>query len=306
MSSSCTNSSLVIPINYHLTIPLSVSLPHYFYFLMLLLYFGFEKQFSSPVGSSGWSYFLAVFGGELSSRRLFCASRAARWSFRMAKMVASLLSWYSPICKAVLNNSFGSNWSLVSASASMSSEGHQRIWSPEFFMHCLRMAKSMATRLSSHLDTDDKDDTWSYRLLQSVIPTIETIEMSSLHFSCTCPTAWLCTCSLVRRSNDPWFASASNRDIHSATALAEALCFPGQRGSYDSWQLERLPSKRWPLAGVIFRQVFVHKSCDVSSLGPMSLGIPKCSIWVKSNCNIIPRNRLDSDFNIAVLLGSVN
>ena len=78
MSFSCTNSSLVIPINYHLTIPLSVNLPHYFYFVMLLLYLVFVKQFSSPVGSSGWSYFLAVSGRVLSFWRLFCVSLAAR------------------------------------------------------------------------------------------------------------------------------------------------------------------------------------------------------------------------------------
>ena len=51
MSSSCTNSSLVIPINYHLTNPLSANLPPYFYFVMLLLYLVLRNSFHPQLGA---------------------------------------------------------------------------------------------------------------------------------------------------------------------------------------------------------------------------------------------------------------
>ena len=50
----------MIPINYHLTIPLSVSLPHYFYFVMLLLYLvlrnSFHPQLGALAGVTFWQF----------------------------------------------------------------------------------------------------------------------------------------------------------------------------------------------------------------------------------------------------------
>ena len=170
-----------------------------------------DEILSFPTRDSWW---------RLSPTHLFFTGFCNRCAFFFSSTSASLFSWYSPICKAALRSSLGSYWSLVSASANMSSDGHHLTWRLQLLMHWRRMAKSIDTRLSSHLDTDEGDVKWSYKLLQSVTPVIEPTSSSSLHghTDLTSPSDWIC--SLVLKSNFPCLASLSRSIIHSAAALA--------------------------------------------------------------------------------------
>ena len=117
----------------------------------------------------------------------------------------------------------GSAWSLVNPSASISSVGHHLMVIPVLDMHCFMMAKSMATRLSSDLQTEDMELRWSYNDLQSVTPAV------LMEGSLSLGTPWRegfeikACCGIwfeLLRSKAPVLASVSIRATHSAIAQA--------------------------------------------------------------------------------------
>ena len=97
------------------------------------------------------------------------------WQSSRAFFFWARTRWYLPQASAALSRSAGSAWSLVSASASISSEGHHRTCMFVLSMLCLITARSIATRLSSAFDGEDGECSASYNDLQSVMPIMGTL-----------------------------------------------------------------------------------------------------------------------------------